>query len=96
MEGFIAWEICGIIAVIVAARKGRSACLWLIFGLWFGPIAMLVSFFVPRKEKISSEADNGRCRHDDTYEESRHSSDGYMKFRTRCRACGQVVSSHRA
>jgi hypothetical protein len=95
VDGFIAWEICGIIAIVVAVSKGRSACLWLIFGLWFGPIAMLVSFFITRKQKEVAVGSSGRCTHLNTYDEVYHSSDGYMKFVTRCR-CGHVVSRHRA
>jgi hypothetical protein len=94
MDGFVVWEVCGIIAIVIAVSKRQNACLWLIFGLWMGPIAMLVSFFIPRRQKISVE-DCGRCSHSDTYDDVHHSSDSYMKVITRCRTCGHVVSRRR-
>ena len=94
MDGFVAWEVCGVIAILIAVSKRQNACLWLIFGLWFGPIAMLVSFFIPRKQKVSA-SHNGRCSHPDTYDDVYDSSDGYMKVVTRCRTCGNVVSRRR-
>jgi hypothetical protein len=93
--GFVAWEICGIIAIVIAVSKRQNACLWLIFGLWFGPIALLVSFFIPRKQQVSVEDHGRRCSHPDTYDDVHDSSDGYMKVVTRCRTCGQGVSRRR-
>lgn len=45
----IVWVICGILAAIVAGKKGHSGCLWLLLGLPLGPLALLAAVGLPDK-----------------------------------------------
>jgi len=36
------WLVCGIVAGVLAEQKGRSGCGWVVLGLLFGPLAILV------------------------------------------------------
>ena len=42
MEYIILWIVCGIGSAAIASSKGRSTFGWLVLGLLFGPIAVLI------------------------------------------------------
>jgi len=55
------WLVFGITSAIVASNHGSSGFLWFIFGVLFGPIALILAFTCGKKcpycaSKISTEA----------------------------------------
>ena len=49
MELFLLWFILGMVAALIADRKGGSGCLWFILGFLFGPFALIAALFVTGK-----------------------------------------------
>lgn len=47
LELLFLWLVFGLIAIMVAATKGRSFFLWLLLGILLGPIAL---FLITRTE----------------------------------------------
>jgi hypothetical protein len=43
------WLICGVVAAILAAKRGNDGCLWLIIGSLLGPLGVLFAFTEGRK-----------------------------------------------
>lgn len=44
---FIAWIACGVFSAYVAAHKNRCIPCWFVWGLLFGPLALLAIVGVP-------------------------------------------------
>ncbi|HWL29959.1 MAG TPA: hypothetical protein VNQ97_13735 [Burkholderiaceae bacterium] len=56
MWALAAWVMCGFFAGHVAAEKGRCGFCWFLWGLAFGPMALLATVGLP---------DNKTQRHDE-------------------------------
>ena len=57
----ILWLILGIIPAVVAASKGRSFFLWLLYGLLIWPIALVHIIVVPDPAEIEDGRNRERC-----------------------------------
>jgi hypothetical protein len=51
MGYLLIWLLCGIISAIVASNKGRSGFGWFIIGLLLGPLGLILSLAVSKKQK---------------------------------------------
>jgi hypothetical protein len=49
MELLFLWLILGVIAIMVAASKGRNFFLWLFLGILLGPLALLYAALTEEK-----------------------------------------------
>lgn len=52
---FLAWIACGIFAAYVAAQKNRCVPCWFVWGVLFGPIALISIVGVPIRSRQSVE-----------------------------------------
>ena len=51
------WLALGIFAAYRAFRKNRCGWCWAIFGIWFGPLALIAIAFVSPKVKVADATD---------------------------------------
>ena len=54
---FAAWLGSGIFAAYRAFRKIRCGWCWVIFGIWFGPLALIAIAFVSPIAKVADATD---------------------------------------
>lgn len=51
MVFIVLWLIFGLVSALIASKKGRSGGLWFIFGLLFGPFAVIFSLLNSKDPK---------------------------------------------
>lgn len=51
MYGLLAWFMCGAFSSHVASEKGRCAICWFLWGIGFGPMALLAVVGLPDKSR---------------------------------------------
>jgi hypothetical protein len=47
----VVWVVCAIYAYQNAPRFGRSAGLWTVLAVIFGPIALMILYVLPKKQR---------------------------------------------
>jgi thiol:disulfide interchange protein len=47
----VVWIVCAIYAYQNAPRFGRSARLWAVLAVIFGPIALMILYVLPKKQR---------------------------------------------
>jgi hypothetical protein len=55
MEYVVIWFFCGTISALLASNKNRNTKVWFIIGFLFGPIGVLVAFFMQDLKEIEEE-----------------------------------------
>lgn len=50
--GLVVWIVCAIYCYRMAPTFGRSAGLWAVLGIIFGPIALMILYVMPKKEPL--------------------------------------------
>lgn len=49
----VVWVVCAIYAYRITPRNGRSAAVWTVLAVIFGPIALMVLYVLPKRTPIS-------------------------------------------
>ena len=81
------WIICGLIAPIKAANKDRSVMGWLVLGLLFGPVALLL-IAVASPDKAGAERRGLQNR---TMRKCPGCAEVIKAEANKCRFCGEAV-----
>ena len=58
--GAVVWVVCAIYAYQNAPRFGRSAGLWAVLALIFGPLALMILYVLPKRERAGHAGSSGK------------------------------------
>jgi hypothetical protein len=64
----VVWIVCAVYAYQNAPKLGRSAVLWAVLAIIFGPLALMVLYILPRKEPLHDSGKKHTDPHDALYE----------------------------
>jgi hypothetical protein len=56
----VVWVVCAIYAYQNAPRFGRSAALWAVLAIIFGPLALMILYVLPKRQPVGQAASSGR------------------------------------
>lgn len=88
MEYFIIWILFGVVSMIIAKTKGRSAAGWFFIGVIFGPFALVV-IFLPAVTRQSQELTETVAA--EGYRDCPHCGKPMRNQSTKCWVCGNIV-----
>lgn len=90
---FIIWFLCGLASPFVAASKGRSFVGWLILGLIFGPIALLLIAVAGKDEAKALKQQQRAGLQDRKLRQCPSCAEIIKVEAVKCRFCGDDVSA---
>jgi hypothetical protein len=56
----VVWVVCAIYAYQNAPRFGRSAGLWGVLAVIFGPLALMILYVLPKRERAGHAGSSGK------------------------------------
>jgi hypothetical protein len=58
--GAVVWVVCAIYCYRLAPTVGRSAGLWAVLGIIFGPIALMILYVLPKHPPLAGHGRSSR------------------------------------
>jgi hypothetical protein len=63
----VVWIVCAVYAYQNAPKFGRSAGLWAVLAIIFGPLALMLLYVLPKNEQVHA-AGSAKAKHVDPHE----------------------------
>ncbi|NBW76012.1 MAG: zinc ribbon domain-containing protein [Sphingomonadaceae bacterium] len=63
MEFVVFWILCGVLGAVIASSKGASGAIGFLLGLLFGPIGVIITFFMGSEAaQVDKKVSNGTMK----------------------------------